>query len=104
MARRKAPPQATLDPGDFPRALRRDVVVVEHFVPSWEAPPSWRVNDPEGDEWWRRIRAMRRWQAAVAQWGAERGLPERKLKGMGGIWPMRPPPFASERRSRRPSQ
>jgi hypothetical protein len=104
VARRKPPPPPTVDLGDLPHALRRDVVVVEDFVPPWEMPPSWRANDPEGDGWWRRIRAMRRWQAAVAQWGAERGLSEHKLNGMGRIWPGKPPPFASERRSKRPSE
>lgn len=49
MARRKAPPPSTLDLDDLPHALRRDVVVVEDFVPPWEMPPSWRANDPEGD-------------------------------------------------------
>ena len=97
MARRKAPPSPALDLADFPHSLRRDVVVVEDFVPSWEQPPSWLAGEPEGDEWWRRIRALRRWQDAVAGWAAERGLSRHQAQRLGWYWPSHPPPFACER-------
>jgi hypothetical protein len=77
VARRKAPPGVDVRVEDFPESLRRGSVVVEDFVPWSEQPPEyWGMRD---DSDWREIRAMRRWQAAVQDWGAQRGLSDRKM-------------------------
>ena len=74
--------------------LRRGEVVVEDFVPSSEQPPWWWGSSTAGysHSGWREIRALRRWQDAVEQWGAERGLSTGDLRRLGH-WPGRPPPF-----------
>jgi hypothetical protein len=98
VARRKRPPdlaEAGVDP--LPEHLRRDAASVEDFVPWDEVPPSWHWDEGPPYPSWRRIRALRRWQDAVATWGAERGL-DRTALGQLGYWPTRPPRFGDPSR------
>lgn len=77
--------------------LRRDVVVVEDFVPDWEQSPVWWGSGTGGytDAEWRSLRSWRRWQAAVEVWGATRDLSTGELRRLG-YWPTRLPPFVAE--------
>lgn len=59
--------------GTLPEHLRRGVVHVRDFVDKDERPPSY-VHDSVG--WWQVHQAFRRWQQAVAEWGATVGLDE----------------------------
>ena len=103
MARRKPPTAPDLGPVELPVRLRRGEVIVEDFVSPSEQPPSWwelnNANYNNIDSGWREIRALTRWQDAVEQWGAERGLSVRDLRRLHH-WPGRPPPFAGSAKRR----
>lgn len=82
MARRKRPPELDYRSVELPVHLRWDVACVEDFVPWLEGPPVWWQNDDDGPYFptWRRIRALRRWQAAVTELGTKHGLDRRALR------------------------
>jgi hypothetical protein len=64
------------------------------FVLPEELPPAdWTGENPPY-ECWRRMRAWRRWQTAVTEWGAERGLDVPELRALG-VYP-RQRPFSAE--------
>jgi hypothetical protein len=88
MAKRRQPPVPVVE---LPEHLRYDAVRVEDFVP-WEEPVSSVGEDPPYLAF-RRLRAWRRWQAAVTAWGAERDLDVPQLRALG-LWPVSPPRFA----------
>lgn len=91
MARRKRLEPPPLE-SPLPPWLRRENVTVETFV-SWdERPDPWCPDDTANHLWWRRLRAWRRWQAAVLEWGAKRGLDRGQLRDRG-LWPIQAPPF-----------
>jgi len=79
----------------LPEHLRRDVVRVEDFVP-WDEPVSSVGEDPPYLTF-RRLRAWRRWQAAVTAWGAGQGFDERQLRALS-LWPTQPPRFGDTSR------
>jgi len=62
---------------ELPEQLRRDVVTVETFVP-WDE-PVWQLGDVPPYLTYRRLLSWRRWQNAVAAWGAVRDLDVRQL-------------------------
>ncbi len=92
MARRKRPPEPVVE---LPAHLRRDVVTVETFV-GWDEPLSCVGEDPPYPTY-RRLRAWRRWQDAVAMWGAGQGMDVRQLRA-AGLWPVQPPRFGDTSR------
>lgn len=95
MARRKQPVGPNVAQlAELPPELCREAVTVEDFVPPSEQPPSW-WSDTDGPAYrdWRRIRALRRWQDAVQEWGTDHGLDPRELTTLGH-WPTHPPLFA----------
>lgn len=91
MARRKPVQRAGLD-SPLPPELRRENVTVETFVFWDERPDSWCSDDPPY-LFWRKLRAWRRWQDAVTEWGTANGLDHQALRAEG-LWPIHPPPFA----------
>lgn len=104
MARRRAVvgPVVAAPPPVLLECLRRDGQTVERWVgPDEHEPYDRRTRvvgaggDPRevADAEWRQITALRRWQAAVTEWGAEHGLDTRALRRMGH-WPTYPPPPA----------
>ncbi len=93
MARRREPPPVRFEQADLPAELRPANVTIEQFVSPDERPPSyWSQADAPHYTQWRQIHALRRWQDAIAQWGASQGLDARQLRG-SALWPTHPPRF-----------
>jgi hypothetical protein len=92
VARRRQPSVPVVE---LPEHLRRDSVTVEQFVP-WDE-PLFSVGEDPPYLTFRRLRAWRRWQAAVIAWGGERGLDVRQLRALG-LWPVQPPRFGDTSR------
>jgi hypothetical protein len=92
MARRRRP---ELPPSESPLPfwLRPENVVVEDFVEPEEQPPADWIGD---DRCWRGLRAWRRWQDAVTEWGAERGFDTSELRNRG-LYPYQRPRFGDIR-------
>ncbi len=84
VARRKQPPGPVAALVELPAELSRESVTVERFV-SWSQRPPWYWADTDGPQYrdWRRIRALRRWQDSVQEWGTEHGLDRRALTTLG---------------------
>lgn len=94
MARRK-PEAAPASDSPLPAGLRFENVTVSSFVGPEEGPEPGSTWDRPS---WRKLRAWRRWQAQVQEWGAERGLDVRELRRLG-LYPTQPP-FANRIGSR----
>jgi hypothetical protein len=81
MARRRAP-EPPADPGGPPAKLRRfvlaDWIDETEPIPGWwtleASAVTWSLSDRATPEWYRYIRARRRYMDAVQAWRAEHGI------------------------------
>jgi hypothetical protein len=79
----------------LPPELRRQNVTVETFVP-WDEQVS-STGEPPPYLAFRRLRARRRWQSAVEEWGSGQGLDVQDLRALG-VYPTQPPRFGDRSR------